>query len=315
MLSSSSSRLAVGLVRQFSSTNAHYQINNLVVVGGGLMGSGIAQVAAQAGNKVSLVDLNDTVLTKSKASISGSLTRVAKKQFKDDPGKADSFVKDILGRLTFTPDLNNAVKDADLVIEAIVENLDAKKKLFGGIDKVAKASTIFASNTSSIPISEIAAESTRKPQFAGLHFFNPVPVMKLLEIIRIQETSDETYEKLVAWGKHIGKATVVCKDTPGFIVNRLLIPYMMEAVSLLERGDANSRDIDTAMKLGAGYPMGPFELADYVGLDTLYHISQGWEKRFPNNPSFRTPETIKKLYQAGKYGIKSGAGFYDYPKK
>ena len=182
---------------------------------------------------------------------------------------------------------NEALTSADLVVEAVVENMALKQKLFAEYDKIAPAKTIFASNTSSLPISEIASTSSRPDRFGGLHFFNPVPVMKLLEVVRIPQTSDETYNAMVAWGKAMGKATVECKDTPGFIVNRLLVPYLMEAVRMVERGDASAKDVDTAMKLGAGYPMGPFELADYVGLDTNKFIMEGWSERFPEEPLFK----------------------------
>jgi len=301
--------------RCLSTSRTVMSISKVTVVGGGLMGAGIAQVSASAGNSVNLVDLSPDVLGKSKANIEKSLGRVAKKTYKDDPTKGEAYVKEVLSKINFTTDLNGVVKDTDLVIEAIVENLAIKQKLFAGIDTIAGPSTIFTSNTSSIPIGEIAANSTRKDRFGGLHFFNPVPMMKLLEVIRIKETSDETFNKLEAWGKSIGKATVTCRDTPGFIVNRLLVPYMMEAVRMLERGDASARDIDTAMKLGAGYPMGPLELADYVGLDVSLFIIEGWEKRFPDNPSFQVPPILRKLVEEGKFGTKSGAGFYDYSKK
>jgi len=278
------------------------------------MGAGIAQVAATAGNNVNLVDLNDSVLEKSKATIQKSLGRIAKKLFKEDPTKAEKFQQETLARITYLSDTNKAVESADLVIEAIIENLELKQKLFQGIDKAAPKNTIFASNTSSIPITEIASLTNRKDRFGGLHFFSPVPMMKLLEVIRINETSDETYQKIDAWGKSIGKVTVSCKDTPGFIVNRLLIPYSMEAVRMVERGDATPRDIDTAMKLGAGYPMGPFELADNVGVDVGLFIGEGWEKRFPDNPLFKVPEIVRKMVKEGKLGIKSGEGWYKYDK-
>ena len=165
----------------------------------------------------------------------------------------------------------------------VTENLPLKKKLFSSYDKVAPAKTIFASNTSSLPIKDIALSTPeRLDRFGGLHFFNPVPVMKLLEVIRIPETSDETNTAMMEWGKAMGKTCVSCKDTPGFIVNRLLVPNLMEAVRLVERGDASPKDVDTAMKLGAGWPMGPFELADYVGLDTTKFIIDGWHERYPD---------------------------------
>jgi 3-hydroxyacyl-CoA dehydrogenase len=178
---------------------------------------------------------------------------------------------------------------------------------------VAPAKTIFASNTSSLSIGAIA-ESTpqRLDRFGGLHFFNPVPVMKLLEVVRIPQTSDETFNAMLEWGKAMGKTTVSCKDTPGFIVNRLLVPNLMESIRMVERGDATPEDVDTSMKLGAGYPMGPFELADYVGLDTTKFIIDGWSKRFPNETLFKPSSLLNKLVSDGKLGRKTGEGFYKY---
>ncbi|CAF1256605.1 unnamed protein product [Rotaria sordida] len=174
--------------------------------------------------------------------------------------------------------------------------------------------TILTSNTSSLPITEIAKDVQRQDKFGGLHFFNPVPVMKLLEVIRISGTSDETFQTLLNFGKALGKTTVSCKDTPGFIVNRLLVPYLLEAARMIERGDATPEDIDTAMKLGAGYPMGPIELLDYVGLDTSKYIVDGWKKLYPNEPSFQASELLNKIVGEGKFGRKTGAGFYNYKK-
>jgi len=288
------------------------KIENVTVIGCGLMGAGIAQVAAQAGNKVNLVDVNDTVLKKSEERIQKSVQRVAKKKFKDDSTKTQQFVDESLSRISYTTDLHKAVQNSDLVVEAIVENLKIKQDLFADIDKVAPEHTMFASNTSSIPISEIAELAKRKDRFGGLHFFNPVPVMKLLEVIRINQTSDATYEAMMAWGQKIGKVTVTCKDTPGFIVNRLFLPYKQEAMRLLERGDATARDIDTAMKLGASHPMGPFELSDYVGLDTELFVIEGWNKRFPDDPMFVPSKTVQKMVAEGKLGMKTGEGFYKY---
>merc|ERR1719495_572886 len=207
---------------------------------------------------------------------------------------------------------NDALLTADLVLEAVVENMALKQKLFAEYDQIAPAKTIFASNTSSLPISEIASTSNRKDRFGGLHFFNPVPVMKLLEVVRIPETSDETFQAMNEWGKAMGKVTVAAKDTPGFIVNRLLVPNLMEAVRMVERGDASPQDVDTAMKLGAGQPMGPFELADYVGLDTTKFIIDGWHEKYPNETLFNPSEALNKLVAEGKLGRKTGEGFYKY---
>ncbi|GFO18586.1 hydroxyacyl-coenzyme a dehydrogenase, mitochondrial-like [Plakobranchus ocellatus] len=290
-------------------------IKTVAIIGSGLMGSGIAQVAAANGHQVTVVDQSQEIIDKASASIQKSLGRVVKKKFPDDPKAQQTYVADVMAHLSLQTDAIGAVKSADLVIEAIVENLDTKKSLFSTLDKAAPSHTIFASNTSSIPIKDIAAATSRLDRFGGLHFFNPVPVMKLVEVIRIPETSDETYSALEAFGKAVGKTTVQCKDTPGFIVNRLLVPYMMEAVRLVERGEATPRDVDTAMKLGAGYPMGPFELSDYVGLDTVKFIIDGWMEREPDNPLFSQSTLLNKLVEEKKLGVKSGEGFYSYDKK
>lgn len=278
------------------------------------MGSGIAQVAAQAGQNVTLVEVSSDLLKKAEAGISKSLERVAKKVHKDNPSAAQSFVQESLKRIKGSTSPTDAVKDCDLVIEAIVENLETKHKLFKSLDKVAPPKVLFASNTSSLSIGEIASVTDRKDRFGGLHFFNPVPVMKLLEVIRIPETSDETYQAFMEWGKSIGKSCITCKDTPGFVVNRLLVPYIGEAIRMMERGDASARDIDIAMKLGAGYPMGPIELADYVGHDTTNNILKGWQKKFPDNPLFKPCNSMTKLVEEGKLGVKSGEGYYKYNK-
>lgn len=289
-------------------------IKHVTVIGGGLMGSGIAQVAAATGHSVTLVDIDEALVKKAQNNISNSLMRVAKKQFKDNPSDGEKFVKDTMGRLSVSVNVTESVKSADLVVEAIVENMNVKHKLFSSIDSVAPEHTIFASNTSSLSIKEIAECTKRKDRFGGLHFFNPVPMMKLLEVIRTSDTSDTTFNKMMEWGKTMGKTCITCKDTPGFVVNRLLVPYMSEAARLLDRGDASARDIDIAMKLGAGYPMGPFELCDYVGLDTVKFILDGWHKKFPDNPLFNPVDCIEKLVSQGKLGIKSGEGFYPYKK-
>jgi 3-hydroxyacyl-CoA dehydrogenase len=301
--------------RSFSTSNWRFAIKRVTVIGGGLMGSGIAQVAAQTGHEVTLVDVSDDLLKKSRKNIETSVGRVAKKKFSEDVKAAEKFAAETLGRLQLNTDAVKAVSSADLVIEAIVENLETKQRLFAALDKAAPSSTLFASNTSSLPVKHIAVATTRMDRFGGLHFFNPVPVMKLLEVVRIPETSDETHKALLDFGKAMEKTTVEAKDTPGFIVNRLLVPYLMEAVRLYERGDASARDIDTAMKLGCGYPMGPIELLDYVGLDTSKFIMDGWHKQFPDNPLFAPSALLDKLVAEGKLGIKSGEGFYSYKKK
>ncbi|KAL4240516.1 hypothetical protein ACF0H5_001307 [Mactra antiquata] len=301
--------------RSFSSSAVRQSvIKNVTIIGGGLMGAGIAQVAASTGHNVVMVDQNDEILSKSKANIAKSLQRVVKKKFAEKPQEGEAFVSDVLNRLQTNTDAVDSVKNTDLVIEAIVENLDVKKQLFAALDKAAPQSAIFASNTSSIPIKEIAVSTSRLDRFGGLHYFNPVPMMKLVEVIRIPETSDETFNSLLSFGKAMGKVTVNCKDTPGFIVNRLLVPYMMEAVRMVERGEATPQDIDTAMKLGAGYPMGPFELTDYVGLDTCKFIMDGWSQKFPDNPLFAQSPLLNKYVAEGKLGNKVGEGFYKTKK-
>lgn len=229
--------------------------NNVTVIGSGLMGSGIAQVTAEAGYQVTLVDQSDKILGKAQEAIKTSLARSSKKKFEkqaDAAALAEKHIAGVLGRIKLSTSIESAAEKADLVIEAIVENIGVKHELFKKLDKLAPRNALFASNTSSLPIAEIAQVTVRKDKFGGLHFFNPVPVMKLLEVIKTNETSDSTHETLLTFGKSIGKVTVTCKDTPGFIVNRLLIPIMIQAAHMAERGDASPRDIDTAMKLGAG---------------------------------------------------------------
>lgn len=279
------------------------------------MGAGIAQVASQTGHQVVLVDVSKDVLDKSKARIEESLKRVAKKKFADDKKASEDFVQKIVSGISVNTSAEEAVKNTDLVVEAIVENLDVKKKLFAALDKAAGPSTIFASNTSSLPIVDIASSTSRKDRFGGLHFFNPVPVMKLVEVVRTPDTSEDTFQTLQAWGKALGKTTVACKDTPGFIVNRLLVPFLMEAIRMLERGDVSAEDLDTAMKLGAGHPMGPLELSDYVGLDVTKFVIDGWHQRFPDNPLFNPSPLLDKHVKEGKLGTKTGEGFYKYNKK
>lgn len=276
------------------------------------MGAGIAQVAASTGHTVTLVDTSDDILKKAVKGIEGSLKRVVKKKFADKPEAGEEVIQKVLQNLSVSTDAGSVVQGSDLVLEAIVENLKIKQDLFGRLDKLAPVHTIFASNTSSLPISDIASSTNRLDRFGGLHFFNPVPVMKLVEVIGTSATSQETFDSLLNFSKVLGKTPVSCKDTPGFIVNRLLVPYMLEAIRLHERGHGSKEDIDIAMKLGAGYPMGPFELADYVGLDTTKFIIDGWSAMDPDNPLFAQSESLNKLVAEGKYGKKTGEGFYKY---
>ncbi|XP_056593551.1 hydroxyacyl-coenzyme A dehydrogenase, mitochondrial [Triplophysa dalaica] len=296
-----------------SSAARHAAIKHVTVIGGGLMGAGIAQVAAATGHSVVLVDMSEDILKKTFKGIETSLKRVAKKKFAEKPEDGEAFVQKVVKNISIATDAAASVaQGTDLVVEAIVENVKVKQNLFGSLDKVAPEHTIFASNTSSLPISEIASSTSRLDRFGGLHFFNPVPMMKLVEVIKTPTTSQQTFVTLLEFSKALGKHPVSCKDTPGFIVNRLLVPYMMEAVRLYERGDGSKEDIDVAMKLGAGYPMGPFELLDYVGLDTSKFIIDGWHAMDPENPLFGPSPMLNKLVSEGKLGKKTGEGFYKY---
>ncbi|KAF3852544.1 hypothetical protein NQZ68_006162 [Dissostichus eleginoides] len=295
-----------------SSAVRHVVIKNVTIIGGGQMGAGIAQVAASTGHAVTLVDTNEDILKKAVKGIEGNLKRVVKKKFADKPEAGEEFLQKAMQNVSISTDAGSVVQGTDLVVEAIVENLKVKQDLFGGLDKVAPAHTIFASNTSSLSITDIASSTNRLDRFGGLHFFNPVPVMRLVEVIATSSTSQETFDSLLNFSKMLGKTSVSCKDTPGFIVNRLLLPYILDAVRMYERGDGSKEDIDIAMKLGCGYPMGPFELSDYVGLDTMKFIMDGWSAANPDNPMFAQSEVLNKLVAEGKFGKKTGEGFYKY---
>jgi len=288
------------------------EIKNVTIIGAGLMGSGIAQVAAQNNFAVVLVDAEDEYLQKSMVIIRKSLDRITKKKFPNEPKGSSKFVDDTLSKISTSLDPCKGAANADLVIEAITENMDLKHNLFRKLDEAAPPACIFTSNTSSLSITEIGKVTNRTEKFAGIHFFNPVPLMKLVEVVRAENTSQSTFDALLQFGKDLGKTTVSCHDTPGFIVNRLLIPYMMEAIRFVERGDVTPEDVDTAMKLGAGYPMGPFQLADYVGLDTTKFIIDGWHEKDIDNPLFKPSPELDRLVSQGKFGKKSGEGFYKY---
>jgi len=300
-----------------TSVSAQSPINNVTVFGAGLMGAGIAQVSAQNGYKVILCDVSQDLVDKGLDRIIRSWIRTAKEKFNNDPSKQYQYVKTFQGNIRVITDSTEAVKDADLVIEAIIENLKIKQDLFSTLDKTAKKSCLFATNTSSLSVTEIGASLSgeRKKQFGGLHFFNPVTMMQLLEVIRTRDTSDTTFNAFLGYGRGIRKQTVVCKDTQGFIVNRLLVPYLRDAVQMMDRGDASAEDIDTAMRLGAGHPIGPLALADLIGLDTVKYISDAWKEGTEMNGPIIPDEgsgSLAKLVSEGKLGRKSGEGFFKY---
>jgi|TARA_Y100000994_G_scaffold248200_1_gene255390 3-hydroxyacyl-CoA dehydrogenase len=289
------------------------EIKNVTVFGSGLMGAGIVQVAAHAGYNVTMVDVEQDFIDGGMKRISASLKRVLRKKH-ENQDDADAEFATIFGRIKATTSRKEGAEEADLVVEAITENIDLKQELFKFLDENCPSHAIFASNTSSLPIRDLAKVTGRSDKIGGLHFFNPVPVMRLVEVINSDDTSDETHAALMAFGEAVGKKAVSCKDTPGFVVNRLLVPYLIEAVRMLERGDASAEDIDAAMKLGCGYPMGPMALLDYVGLDTTKFILDGWHEAYPNEELFAPSSLLDKLVKEGKLGRKSGEGFYNYRK-
>jgi 3-hydroxybutyryl-CoA dehydrogenase len=281
------------------------EIQKVGVVGCGLMGGGIAQVSAQAGYPTVVREVEQSVLDRGIATIHKNLDRaVAKEKMTQEDRDA------VAGRLIPTLELSD-FEECDLVIEAIVENLGAKNALFGELDGICKASTIFASNTSSLSITELAAATARADRFVGLHFFSPVPVMPLLEVVRCGQTSEEAFKAAFAFGQTLGKSPIACRDNTGFVVNRLLVPYMLDAIRAYEEGVGSIPDIDTGMRLGCGYPMGPFTLGDFVGLDTLYHITQIMFDEY-KEARFAAPPLLRRMFLAGYHGRKTGKGFYDY---
>ncbi len=281
------------------------QIKTVGVLGCGLMGSGIAQVSAAAGYQTIVREVDETFLDK-------GLGRVTK--FLGDgvgKGKVTPEARDMtLGNLSGTTTLD-ALKDCDLVIEAIIENLEEKRQTYAALETIVKDHTIFLSNTSSLCITELAAATKRPDRFGGLHFFNPVPLMKLVEVIRALTTSDGTYQTVFAFAQSLGKEPITAPDRPGFIVNRLLVPYLLDAIRAYENGLGTLEDIDKGMKLGCGYPMGPFTLLDFVGLDTTYYIANIMFEEF-REPAYAPPPLLKRMVLAGRLGRKSGRGFYAY---
>lgn len=283
------------------------EVRKVGICGCGLMGSGIAEVASKAGIRVVVREINDDLLKKGLGRIDKSLSRAVEKGKLDRAGK-----ETVLDRITGTTRLED-FKDCDLVCEAIIEDINEKIKLYRDLDAIVKTDAVFASNTSSLSITEMGAATGRPNKFCGLHFFNPVPVMKLVELIRTVATSEETSKTARAFGEKLGKVIVSCKDTPGFVVNRLLVPYLLDAIRALESGVATREDIDTSMKLGCGYPMGPLELTDFVGLDTTYYIAEILFEEFKDH-HYAAPPLLKAMVKAGYHGRKTGRGFYDYAK-
>jgi len=280
-------------------------IRKVGVVGCGLMGSGIAQVTAASGFPTVVREVSAELLDKGLKSIDKNLNRLAEKGTITEAAKGE-----IRRRLKGTTKVED-LKDCDVIIEAIIEQLPAKRELFGALDAICPPSTIFASNTSSLTITEIATATKRPQRFVGLHFFNPVPVMKLVEVVRTIATEPVVYEEVVTFGTKLGKTPVRAHDSTGFIVNRLLVPYLLDAIRALEEGVGSIEDIDNSMKLGCGHPMGPLTLLDFVGLDTTYYISQIMFDEFKER-RFAAPPLLKRMVLAGWNGRKSGRGFYDY---
>ncbi len=281
------------------------EIRKVGVLGGGLMGSGIAQVSAQAGFDTIVREISDAAAGKSKDSIGKVLAKGIER------GKVTVEERDAaLSKLTFTTELA-ALAECDIVVEAVVEDLEMKNAMWKELDAICPPATIFASNTSSLTIAAMAAACGRPDRMLGLHFFNPVPLMKLVEVVRTITTSDETTETAFEFAKKLGKEPIRAKDNSGFVVNLLLIPYMLDAINALEANVASVEDIDKAMQLGAGHPMGPFTLLDFVGLDTTYKIAEIMFDEY-REKRYAPPPLLKRMVIAGMYGRKSGKGFYDY---
>ena len=283
-------------------------IRTVGVLGCGLMGSGIAQVAAQSGFKTIVREVDQPTLDRGLGRIRKFLSDAVEK------GKLTAEARDAaLGNLQGTTDVG-ALADCDLVIEAIVENLDEKARTYAAVEAVVGEHAILASNTSSLCITELASKTKRPDRFVGLHFFNPVPIMKLVEVTRALTTTDDIYQTTFAFAQAVGKEPITAPDRPGFIVNRLLVPYLLDAIRAYESGLGTLEDIDKGMKLGCGHPMGPFTLLDFVGLDTTYFIANIMFEEF-REPAYAPPPLLKRMVLAGRLGRKSGRGFYSYEKR
>ena len=282
------------------------QIQKVTVIGAGTMGNGIAHVFAQSGFDVKLVDIKIEFLDKAYATIKANLDRQVKKGTITQ-SDADATAN----RISTSIDMEDAAKQADFIVEAATENYELKKKIFATLDAHAKPGVILATNTSSISVTELAATTKRAERVIGMHFFNPVPVMKLVEVVKTIATDPAVYEEMVAFGAKLGKTPVRAQDSTGFIVNRLLVPYLLDAIRALEEGVGSIEDIDNSMKLGCGHPMGPLTLLDFVGLDTTYYIANIMFDEFRER-RFASPPLLKRMVLAGWNGRKAGRGFYDY---
>lgn len=281
------------------------QIDKVGVVGCGLMGSGIAEVAAKSGFDVRVREVSEDALGAGRKRIRKSMDRAVEKEKLSGEDRDAAWE-----RLSFTTTVSD-LSDRDLVIEAIVEELEAKNELFRELDGRCGDGAIFASNTSSLTITDMAAATSRPDRFVGLHFFNPVPVMRLVEVVRTIATSDETFQRAFEFSRALGKTPITAKDNSGFVVNLLLVPYMLDAIRQLERGVASITDIDTGMMLGCGHPMGPFTLCDFVGIDTLYKISEIMYDEY-REERYAPPPLLKRIVSLGRFGRKTGRGFYDW---
>jgi len=283
-------------------------IKTIGIVGFGQMGSGIGQVAAGAGYQVIAREVKDEFFQKGLGYITRSLDKAIER------GKADQAHKDkVLGNITGTTSLKDLIH-CDLICEAVIENLDIKKEVFKELDGICRQETIFASNTSSLSISDMASVTQRPCRFVGLHFFNPVPIMKLCEVVKTIDTSDETFDQAFTFAESVGKTCVTAKDSPGFVANVLLVPYLLDAIRQLERGLASRDDIDNAMVFGCGHPMGPLTLTDFIGLDTILYIADIMFDEF-KDAHYAAPPLLRRMVNAGYMGKKAGRGFYDYSQK
>ncbi len=284
------------------------EIKTVGVLGCGLMGSGIAQVSARSGHPTIVREVSDALNERGKNGVSGALGKAVEK------GKLSAEQRDAtLGNLSFTTDVAD-LKACDIIVEAVTEDLDVKNALFKELDGLCGDQTIFASNTSSLTIAAMAAATTRGDRFVGLHFFNPVPIMKLVEVVRTVTTSQASFERTMAFAQSLGKEPIAARDSSGFIVNLLLVPYILDAIRALEHGVGSVPDIDKGMVLGTGHPMGPFTLLDFVGLDTTYKIAEIMFDEY-RDAKYAPPPLLKRMVLAGMYGRKSGKGFYDYSTK